>query len=304
MIAGSARRERVRLALLLLCGAAVTGCGRAPPPPAALPAEYVAAARGWVAVEGGLRTVRAPYDGRIDEVRVREGDAVEPGQVLLTFDAGPLAVRLASTRAELSRATAQTDLQRARLPVARRDAVDLDEAAKAGAQAVVVADRARAEVAGIQAEIRAADASVEVARQDVVGAERDLDARAVQSPVAGTIVRSTVHPGDRVAVAGAGDLMQILPAGRRVVRAELGEDDLPAVRVGSRADVSLAAGSGKAYPARVVRIAGMLGAMTADAGADDAVDGRAAECILEADGLPFLVGQRVVVMFRRADESR
>ena len=234
------------MALLLLCGAVTTGCGRAPPAPAALPAEYVAAARGWVAVEGGLRTVRAPYDGRIDEVRVREGDTVEPGQVLLTLDAGPLEVRRASARAELSRATAQADLQRARLTVARRDAVDQDAAAKAGAQAVAVADRARAEVAGIQAEIRAADASVEVARLDIVAAERDFDARALKSPVAGTIVRSTVHPGDRVAIAGAADLLQILPAGHRVVRAELGEDDFAAVRVGSRADVSLAAGTGKA----------------------------------------------------------
>ena len=304
MIADVACSGRFWAVLLLLSAALATGCGRNSTPPPGIPAAYVAAARGWVAVEGGLRTVRAPYDGRIDEVRVREGDSVEAGQLLLTFDEGPLALRLASARAELSRATAQADLQRARLPAARREAVDLAEAAKAGAQAVAIADRALAEVTGILAEIRAANASVEVARQNVIAAEREFDARALQSPVAGTIVRSTVHSGDRVSAAGAAGLVDILPAGRRVVRAELGEDDLAAVRVGSRADVSLAAGIGQGYPATVVRIAGMLGATTADEGGAEPVDRRAAECILEVDRLPFLVGQRVVVMFRRADQRR
>ncbi|MEO8223299.1 MAG: HlyD family efflux transporter periplasmic adaptor subunit [Gammaproteobacteria bacterium] len=304
MSAGVARSEWLGVMLLLLSAAVVTGCARDSTANPGVPAAYVAAARGWVAVEGGLRTVRAPYDGRIDEVRVREGDTVQAGQVLLSFDEGPLAARLASGRAELARARAQADLQRVRLPAARRDAADLDEAAKAGAQAVAVADRARAAVAGIQAEMRAADATVDVARQNVLALQRDYDERVVHSPVAGTIVRSTVHPGDRVTAGSSDGLLEVLPGGRRVVRAELGEDDLAAVQVGSRADVSLAAGTGQAYPARVLRIAALLGATTPDEGAADPVDRLAAECILEVEGLPFLVGQRVVVMFRRADQRR
>jgi HlyD family secretion protein len=200
---------------------------------------------------------------------------------------------------EVAELQAQADGLQARLPIAERDVTELREAAEAGAQAATLAEHAGVEAANLKAGIRAATAATEIARQNVRAAQLDFDARVVHSPVDGRVLRSAAHPDERVDAESADGLLQILPGGARMVRAELAEDDLATVHVGSEAEVSTDSDTSSSYPARVVRIAGILGPPTKDSDTTGSIDARAAECILTADKLPYLVGQRVIVRFRR-----
>ena len=289
--------QQFRVLPILLWQLVVAGCSGDPPEqPVTTP--YVAVARGWISVEGGIRTIRAPWDGRIHEVLIHEGDTVKAGQILVTMDDAPLAIRLATSRAALAQAQAQADGLQARLPIAERDVTELREAAEAGAQAATLAEHAGVEAANLKAGIRAATAATEIARQNVRAAQLDFDARAVRSPVDGRVLRNSAHPGERINAESAEGLLQILPGGPRMIRAELAEEDLATVHVGSEAEVSTDSDTAGSYPARVVRIAGILGPPIKDSDATGSIDARAAECILTADKLPYLVGQRVIVRFR------
>jgi HlyD family secretion protein len=77
-------------------------------------AAVAAYSMGWFRRDSGLtgsgtveaRNIRvgSKVGGRIDKVLVREGDSVEPGQVLITFDDQELAASLASSRANAVKA--------------------------------------------------------------------------------------------------------------------------------------------------------------------------------------------------------
>src|SRR3989442_7703732 len=62
------------------------------------------ALRGSGTVESGDIRVGSMIGGRIDRVLVREGDAVQPGQVLITFDDKELQASLAQSRANAEKA--------------------------------------------------------------------------------------------------------------------------------------------------------------------------------------------------------
>src|SRR5436309_3323212 len=62
------------------------------------------ALRGSGTVESRDIRVGSKIGGRIDKVLVREGDAVQPGQVLITFDDKELQASLAQSRANAEKA--------------------------------------------------------------------------------------------------------------------------------------------------------------------------------------------------------
>lgn len=73
------------LALAVGCEDAARGTA-APPRPGGTAADYVAAAKGRIDIEGGLVKLAAKRDGLVGAVMVEEGDQVKAGQVLLVLD--------------------------------------------------------------------------------------------------------------------------------------------------------------------------------------------------------------------------
>lgn len=289
----------VLLAVMALGACSDKGRGVGSAPVQAPSSSYLAMARGQVDVEGGLIRVVAARDGRVDEVKVEDGDTVTQGEVLARLDQRQAQIAVGVAQANEAQAAAQVDVLKARLTPAEIQARRAGEAAGAGAATGQSADDAAAALAVLKAEIGVAQAAVKVARQHVDEAQAELGARAITAPAAGKIVRRSVHVGDAVSAQAATELFQLLPDRPRIVRAELNEAYVELIKPGMQAEVVRDSDQGAAVPARVLRVGEVFGPSRLT---DDPVERAGAhdvECVLLLDGTDFRIGQRVLVRFKR-----
>lgn len=256
-------------------------------------------ARGQVDVEGGLVRVVASRDGRVEEVKAEDGDSVKAGAVLAVLDQRQARIGIGLANANLAQAVAQVDVLKAKLPLTSLQSRRISEAAGAGAASGQSADDAFAAVGVLKAEIGAADAAVKVARQRVDEAHAELDSRTITAPVAGRIVRRSVHVGDSVTAQSGSELFSLLPDRPRIVRAELNEAYVDLVKPGMQAEIVRDSDQGEPVMARVLRIGDVFGPSRLT---DDPVERAGAhdvECVLQLEGGEFRIGQRVLVRFKR-----
>ena len=285
----------VAIALLAL----LVGCSHpAPPAGAAAEAAYAAVARGRVAVEGGLLQLAAPRDGTLTGVAVHEGDLVARDQVLATLDPEPARLQVQAAQAELKQAQAQARLLADKLALARQQAQRLAEAAKAGAGGVQSAEQARGEANELAASKAAADAAVDMAGQKLAGARYELGLRTLRSPIDARVVRVSAQAGASVSPQ-SGPLFTLLPSQPPIVRAELSASMVDAVTPGMPATVTDDdAGSGRSWPAHVVRIGDVIGPSPLEEDPQLRANDRTVTCVLAFDQPQQLrIGQRVLVRF-------
>jgi multidrug efflux system membrane fusion protein len=129
-------------------------------------------------------TVRARVGGIVAQIRFREGQDVEEGQVLFTLDRGPL-------EAALRQAEAQLERSRTQLENARKNADRYAELARQGFVAQQEYERFRTEADALQATVRADQAVVENARLQ-------LGYATIRAPLSGRTGARLVHEGDLV----------------------------------------------------------------------------------------------------------
>lgn len=215
MTRGRSLRARRTCTLLVALTAAVAttlaGCGgggrQAPaddaagPPAAVAPVLELAAGdvataaphelAQQVAVSGSLVAVRsavvnARVAAPVREVLVREGETVRAGQRLLTLDDRETAWRLRQARDQAAAAAAQRD-------IAARAHDDQKALAAQGFVSATALNQAASTRAAAEATLRAAQAAAELAAR----AQADT---VVVAPLAGSVARRHVEPGERVAV--------------------------------------------------------------------------------------------------------
>jgi HlyD family secretion protein len=106
--------------VLVLAAFALGGCssGGDATAPAAAPSQWLAVARGKVAVEGGMVLVAARTDGVVESVSVKQGDMVQAHEVMATLD--PRAAKIAQASADAG--VAQAKAQLAELQVSLKQA--------------------------------------------------------------------------------------------------------------------------------------------------------------------------------------
>ena len=152
----------------------------------------------WSQFSGRLEAVdyaeiRPEVAGRVTEVRFKDGDIVQAGQVLFVIDPRPYAAALAKAQADLAadranEAFAKTDLDRASGLI------------KAQAIARTIYDQK------VNAE-RVAAANVQVAEAALKQAEVDIDHAYVKAPVSGRISRPEITVGNLVQASPSAPLM-------------------------------------------------------------------------------------------------
>lgn len=125
----------------------------------------------------------AGASGPVVRVAVREGDAVEPGQVLLEVDTDLIGARLAS--AEAAARQGRVDLEQARSDLVRVEQVESDVLAPSEVE------QARSRVAALEAAQAGLDAAVRQARAE-------LSRHRVRTPFAAVVAARHVDPGDWV----------------------------------------------------------------------------------------------------------
>lgn len=121
---------------------------------------------------------------RVEEVRVRAGDSVEEGQLLIQLESADLETRV-------SQAEANVESVSARLTEARQSLKRADDLNRRGLLARADLDRARANHDALLA-------SLSSARQSLLEARTALGYASLRAPIAGRIVDRLVEPGDTV----------------------------------------------------------------------------------------------------------
>lgn len=251
------RRGRSLAVALVAVSALATGAWYVSRPAAKTvdPALVVTAARSTLAVEvidvGRIEAlnsvdVESRVPGRVLDVLVDEGDRVKQGQLLVRLD-----------RAEAQRAVsrARTALTRARVRVQHAETRAARQA-RGAAQGVV--SQVDLEAARQEQQLAALDAKL--AKLTLFDAQDQLRYAAISAPIAGTVIRRAIEPGEMVKPGVQSSfesvaLLSIADLSKLVVKTELNQIDVAKVALGQRVSLSLDALPGETLHARVTKIA-------------------------------------------------
>jgi HlyD family secretion protein len=200
--------------------------------------------------------------------------------------------------ANLAQARAAMALTDSQLTAAQREVKRLEPLVAARYVSTQSVDQAQDQVRNADATLGAQRATVNVAATQVNQARYSLDQTIIRAPADGRIVRRYANPGVGASTLNVTPMFDLEPAGQRIVRAEVSENDEPFVKVGQSVQLLAEADQSKSYPGKVIRIAPVFGERKLQS--DDPsqrTDDRVVEVVVSSNGAPFLIGQRVLVKF-------
>jgi HlyD family secretion protein len=268
------------------------------------PSPFAAVANGKADVEGGIIQVAARRAGVISDVLVQEGDDVVKGQVLARLeDDEP---RLASERseAEVRQARAALALLDVQLSSAQREQRRLESLAASNFVAAQKLDQSRDAVREAQAKITAQQAVVATAEARYHEARYDQELSVIRAPANGRIVRRYANPGAGASTLNVSNMFDLEPHAGRIVRAEIAESALPFVAIGQSVTMSPESDPTRTYNGKVLRRAAVFGARKLQSDdPNEKTDDRVVEVVVDSNGAPFLIGQRVLVKFMRQQHA-
>lgn len=297
------RTSVLSLAGALVIGTALAGCATDTEPPprnrveTAITADIVASAKGRIDIEGGVVRLAARRDGVIDKVLVEDGERVAAGQILATLDDAHARRNLELARSEVRQAERQVVTARIRLAAADREVKRLEPLASDDTIARQDLDRAHDEQALARAELGSLQAGVDTAVKRALIAAREVEERLVLAPVDGQIIQRQARPGNGVSTLNVTPLFLFAPDAPRIVRAELEERFIGAVKPAQQAEIILEADPARRWTGRVLRIGKVVGQRTPSDDPSERQDNRVVETVIAVDAKDVLIGQRVIVRF-------
>jgi RND family efflux transporter MFP subunit len=173
------------------------------------------------AVNSALVKARVP--GELRGLTVREGDAVQAGQLIARVEPTEYADRL-------RQAQQQADAARAQVDIARRQYDNNVALAGQGFISQTALDNSRASLNSAEASYRAAQAGAEVVRKSLADTE-------LRAPIGGQIARRLAQPGERVAPEAP--IVEIVDVSELELEAAVSPADSVAVRTGQRAALTV-----------------------------------------------------------------
>jgi multidrug resistance efflux pump len=302
----------------------------------------------------------------VEKVLVSEGDAVEPGQVLVEFAAGPFVHKLTQAKKQLLTAqwkaveanAAKTDhaeklalqklaietsekqlnhaedvyarykteldrvLETATKPLTDKPLTAEEKERRRGTDenlikytALVTELKARVqkekielkrlEAVPIDAPVQQANAAVEQIQAAITEAEAQIESFKLRAQVAGTVEQIKVVPGTTFGPTTREPLMYLMPAGKRVIRAEVEAEFAHKIESykGKSVTICEAHHSTHTYPGTVLRVSGAFLPKRFGGDALVANPSRILECTIEvadptpAGKPPLRPGQQVRVVF-------
>jgi RND family efflux transporter MFP subunit len=193
-------------------------------------------------ISGSLKAVNSAFvkarvAGELQGLTLREGDAVQAGQVVATVDA-------TEGRARLKQAQEQADAARAQIEIAERQYSNNKALVDQGFISRSALDTSANNLSAAQATHKAALAAVDVLRKAV-------DDTVLRAPISGVVSQRLAQSGERIAIDGR--VIEIVDLQRLELEATLSAADSVEVRVGQEATLQVE-GSTRPIAARVARI--------------------------------------------------
>jgi HlyD family secretion protein len=216
--------------------------------------------------------ISAQSMGRVTRLAVQEGDRVKAGQFLLQID--PIVAQSAVRRDEAAVAAARTGLEQSRvqlqsaqanLELARQNLKRQQDLWASGLTTRETLERTQAEVEVRESELRASEQEIrsrqEQVRQQQAGltsSQHSLSQSRFDAPFDGIVTRRNVEEGENVVVGtmnNAGTVLLTI-ADMSVVEAEVevDETDIPLVRIGQPATITIDAIPGREFTGHVSEI--------------------------------------------------
>ncbi len=185
--------------------------------------------------------ISAQVSARIIALPFRENDRVKQGDVLVRLDARDLQALLESAKAQLKSEEARYEGARAALENALTERTRRQKLAETG-------DISRAELDQFETEYRRADSamrvaqhSIEIARANILRAEKDLDNTIITAPFEGVITKLNAEVGELVVVGtlnNAGSvIMEVADLSVMLLKARIDEANIALVKEGQKARV-------------------------------------------------------------------
>jgi len=216
--------------------------------------------------------ISADVMGRVTELAVNEGDTVSKGQFLLQIDPRNLSTNVQRGQAGLEVAESQLAQGRQtvaaaqeRLALARENLKRQRDLWAQGLTTKETLDRAENEVRVLESQLRESEQSLSTAearireqRATLAGFRYDLSKVRIESPIDGIITRRNIEQGEMVVIGtmnNAGTVMLTI-ADMSVIEAEVevDETDIPSVRIGQVAKITIDAMPDKSFTGKVTEI--------------------------------------------------
>ncbi len=216
--------------------------------------------------------ISADTMGRVTELAVNEGDRVSKGQFLLQIDPRNLRTAVQRTEASLAAARSQVEQLRVSIESAR---VGLKQAEdtytrqqnlwKGGLTTRETLERAESDLKLRQADLRSQEQQLQTQQMRMesenataAGARFDLSKVRIESPITGIVTRRNIEEGETVVIGtmnNAGTVLLTI-ADMSVIQAEVevDETDLPTVKMGQTAKVTIDAMPGQSFTGKVTEI--------------------------------------------------
>jgi len=139
--------------------------------------------------------IRSPVEAMIESVRVKRGDPVTKGQVLVTLESGPerAAFALAQSRAQ---AVGEIKAGEARVDITLKKLKRAEELVKQNFISANARDEAEAEHKLASEELRRAQENQKIAGHEAKRAAEVLAMRTIRSPFTGVVVEVLLKPGE------------------------------------------------------------------------------------------------------------
>jgi HlyD family secretion protein len=203
-------------------------------------------------------TVSSKVTGKVTEVLVEEGMEVRQGQVLARLDGSTATRQLALSRSQLEaqkKSLAETEVRRHEADLNRRRMHSLREQGIATQAQIEAAD---AEVGSLEARLELGRQQVSVAERELALRQQDLDDLVIRAPFSGVAVTKDAQPGEMISPVSAGGgftrtgICTVVDMGSLEIEVDVNESYINRVKPGQRAVATLDSYPDWQIPATVI----------------------------------------------------
>lgn len=205
-------------------------------------------------------TVSSKVTGKVAEVFVEEGMAVQEGALLARLDDETLRPLLALAERQVEATRSELDEVRVRHDEAERTLARVTRLRQSQASSEADVDRAQSEVAALEARLAALRSSIDVAEATVRVRAQDIEDLMIRAPFAGVIVSKDAQPGEMVSPVSAGGgftrtgIATIVDMDSREIEVDVNEAFINRVHAGQRTEAVLDAYPDWRIPSHVINI--------------------------------------------------